>query len=318
MPKKKKNDSHTPKWVPFAAILAPIVLVGCLMANNYRVHAADLVQFEQKEAARVEKKIAADARREHEQKIGWVLPSPPERNVQFAGIKVDVPVLPPIEYVVVHGQRKMVSESLSRRLFAIVENHPVEEIRIDMLYLLESGVLLQSWQAKPGLSARFLIVPPDQISWSSKTDGTLAEQPVLMINPEWLSALDTRAEILAALLVVYHEFQHYKQWVSGTQRDRDIMLSGIVPGLADSLGLTQEDACEHMWRSERAAYELECELANSWNETPVFGRLCEYAGTHEWDHALFMALVRSGGSIYRNECGKTMGKLAGHPYYDLL
>ena len=319
MPVAKKRTKRSPWWIPAGSIFAPIAILACLMFYNYNANEVMRAEVAEEQTKRQAHEVEAAREAERMRKIAWVLPAPPAREISYNGQMPEPPTLPPIRYVTAQGQRKMTGESLSERLFVLVDGHPVEEIRTDMNALINTGQIMLSWQAEKGLSARFLTITPQNVAWMQRKQKIASEQPVLMINPDWLASLSTEKDVFSALLVVYHEFQHYKQWLTAPPKDRLIMLSGTTGGIADKYGLTQEDACNHMWRAEREAYALECELALSWNhkDAVVFGEFCDYVGTSEWDHALFMVLYGSG-PLYREQCGRTIGKLAGHPYPELL
>lgn len=246
--------------------------------------------------------------------VVWQLPAMPAQEVTFE--KITVPKLPPNALIAFGEDTRLDGKVLSFRLRDLIKGHPEVEIRKDFFELIESGEIALSWQTDQAFSAEFRVVPKESIARASNITPK-GEQPVLSVNPGWLANLSTDEEITEALLVVYHEYQHYKIWQGDTGRNQMLMFcANEVENTAecDSYHFTLEDECKSMWFSELEAYRRECVLANRWGVTAL-GGLCVYAETEFWPQAMYKLQTISSVGPY---CKQTFARLAGHPDPDSL
>lgn len=214
----------------------------------------------------------------------WPLPSPPG-GTKPKGIRPPMPsTLPPADpsdWV-----------ALSQRVEVLVKQHPHPDIRNDLNRLIENGTILLNWQTKSFMDGMFQVVPARvaKIVTNEYEKAGKDEYLALTFGPEWLAGLHTPDDIVLAMLIVYHEYQHYLQWVSGDEAIRASLRSQHDPTLAARY--TPRQACTMMWQIENGAYQAECRLALQ-IDYPLFGEFCEYVDTTEWPHALFTALGKN-------------------------
>jgi len=244
----------------------------------------------------------------------WQLPLLPAQEATFK--KITLPRLTPTLVLDFGEGTRLGGETLSFRLRDLIKGHPEPEIREDFFKLIESGEIALSWETDQAFSAEFRVIPQESIAWSQNTI-TRGEQPVLGVNPRWLASLATDEEITTALLVIYHEFQHYKIWLGDTYRNQMLMYcanEAEKTAECDSYHFTLEDECTSMWFSELEAYRRECVLANQWGVTAL-GGLCAYAETEFWPQAMYKLQTISSTGPY---CKQIFARLAGHPDPDSL
>ena len=240
----------------------------------------------------------------------WPMPQPPS-HAPHPGSLPSVQVLPEVvrdnRYPEFRGWEP---SSLQLCLKALVQQHPRADIRVELDRLIRTGVITLNFQTQDGISALFQVVQKKYVSEHSPGTPDKPEYLVLSVSPDWLASLKTTDEVLEGFLVIYHEYQHYKQWTHGDAMMQMIAKAQEDPELRAKIGLTQEMACKDMWDKETAAYAAECRLANSWNFSHM-SLLCESVDTPVWTHAVFTGLAsREPYSLY---CQRTFAELAGHP-----
>ncbi len=238
----------------------------------------------------------------------WPLPPPPSR-VAIATNRPEVQKLPPV----IHDGHNSIFKgwdpiSLSLRVEALILQHPHPDIRVDLLRVLEKREIILNYQTRPEIAAIFQIIRGDELVGDSVEFPTKNENLVLSLNPTWLAGLQTNDQIIDAMLLMYHEFQHYKQWIHGDADYRKLarMRRDFERGLTT---VTQAFACTHMWHDESPAYAAQCRLANAWGVS-FAGMLCQYVDSPLWLHALFTTF---GSTNIFQPCLRTFAELAGHP-----
>jgi len=285
-----------------------MLLLAIPMAYNYHNHSIA-------EAARVEqaaKQRAADDAHKLEQekaeRMAWPMAVAP-RRIENANPPT-VPVLPAVKYVRgPDGKMHMEGNSLSERLRVMVQQHSVEEIRADLNRLVEAGEITINFQVEDHLSARMDFLPRDMIEWSEQKIEGSGLVPTLRINPNWLAGLDTPEEVVEGQLVIYHEFQHYKDYTNSTGEERRVLEAYF----ARDSSMPQAEVCRTMWHRESSAYAAECRIANAWGAT-MFGEFCLHVDAPTWNQAMFHALYRGHDQAMIDMCAHTWAVEAGHPY----
>ncbi len=281
------------------ALLGPTLLLFIPIAYKYK-------SFQEKEVQRA-KEVTAQKERSAKQAIEakrhWPLPPLPRISVHK-----EPPTAPRLPYVIQRQDKFM--WSVSERLRLLVQQHPVLEIREDFDRLIADGsIALEFIHNRNGANAEFSVVPIDNIvSYSDiEIPADRKVQPVLSLDITWISTIK-QEDALFAQLVVYHEYQHYKQWSASVDLDRKHWEKTEVPER------TQESACAHMWQAESDAYAAECRIAWDWGMPFMLGNLCAYVDTQAWDQALFHDLYNGSSSRAKTSCGKVWATLARHPY----
>ncbi len=220
-----------------------------------------------------------------------IQPLPPTPKLGVA------PVLPPLP-----------AEQHDRMRY-LVQQNPIAEIHDEMNALVEQGDLLVNMQTQAGLSGAFVYEPVQFIAYTSKPlpPGTTA-WPVYSMNPSELSSM-TQADVLREMVIVYHEFQHFKQWRAADLAKRNYWLPKLV-GSAIS-----QDQCSNVWQGELEAYSRECVVALSWGVTDSTGDLC-LRSEDEVDFKRTLFIMLGSGTSGQNmpECLATWAQLAGHPH----
>lgn len=241
---------------------------------------------------------------------GWPLPEAPVRP-KTAVNRPSAPMLPPaIRDGRIPAFKGWEPNSLSLRIKALSESHPHPEINKEFNDLVVAGVISLNFQTTSEMAAMFQVIPEHMVNRSVSTAKPKPEHLLLSIDPDWLGTLQGEDEILTAMLLLYHEFQHYKQWRDGDERTRLMFRLRNDEGAQDKLGVTQADACADMWRQETPAYAAQCRLANAWG-FPYGGDLCKHVDSPTWSHAIFSAM--GSEEPYRTYCLRVFAELAGHP-----
>ena len=217
------------------------------------------------------------------------------------------PTLPPIPPVNVRPDGK---RDIKERIRYLVQQNPIDEIRGEMNELIDDGALLLNLEVDNGLIAAFTYVPIGMIRVQSGSipQGTMA-LPAFSMSPAALEKIESPTDALRAMIVVYHEFQHYRQWESSTEEVRLYFL----PKRVGSTNTASQ--CAHVWESELDAYAKECSQALAWGITDSASDLClRSEDPVDFRRTLFVMLGRGPQGQHAPECLAPWAKLAGHPH----
>jgi hypothetical protein len=147
------------------------------------------------------------------------------------------------------AEQRSDADQFGSALRNLIESHPSVEVSHDLDSLIINKVIWLAFQPLAEINAygqnaiaSFALVRVDEKKIV----------PVLMIDPETL--MDPYAPVEYQQLVIFHEYQHYKQWQTKKYPERLFMAWGPTEVLtrAEAIGFYQ---------SEVEAYEAECELA---------------------------------------------------------
>ncbi len=135
-------------------------------------------------------------------------------------------------------------------------------------------------------------------------------RPLLVLNANVLA--DTKPYALVNVwTTLTHESEHLRQLRVATGPALEAFQYGeLYPGERFT-----EEVCAALWRDERAAYRVECELSNTWsNSNQGFDQICRKLNDDPaYDQALLRLMVFARED--RNpECLSTWARLAGHPH----
>ena len=155
-------------------------------------------------------------------------------------------------------------EEMSRAqeaLRVLVQTHPHPDIRGDLNTLIESGQVYLNFQEHATgensiASARFIRTPEGLIL-------------ALVVSPRLL--LDESRSLALKQLIVYHEYIHIRQQLSGSQ-PAWLATGFLIENISDEQIRTYIDA-------EMEAYEAECRFAEQIEATDAFA-LCQVYSTH--------------------------------------
>jgi|GEM_PF-6726557 len=153
------------------------------------------------------------------------------------------------------------------------------------------------------LYASFGIVPASMIQ-----PGRAGELPVITINGNKLAELRKNPEEIYNLwLVLGHEYLHWVQWENAKdQEEKDI----ARPKSPDKKDTPRQ--CRIQWQNELAAYEHECQIANSWGIKVLDDDLCpRVTSTQAFKQKLFL-LSAAQWEEAMPECLSIWAKEAGY------
>ena len=221
--------------------------------------------------------------------------------------------MPPVQFVLMQdGMLAKDSFSLRERIRLLIQEHPIDEIRNDLNRMIENGEILLNFQVEENSSAQYKVVTKNQITWSSHTIDSEDEYFLtLTVNPDWLAMLGSSRTVVEGLLVIYHEYQHHKQYIASNPEDRKVWEESHRPNTE----ITQERACDLMWRAEKEAYAAECRIANAWG-VKMSSDLCMYVDTGLWKQAMFN-LMQKEITMFPI-CDRVFATNAGHPHPKLF
>lgn len=163
-------------------------------------------------------------------------------QVPQAPQRVMIGPVPPIT-VLPDGTR-----DVSSRLRWLIEAHPSPQIRIDMVREAEAGRLqVMMGDPVPGFIAEFR---PATRQTTGEDIGTM------LFNPQAIDEMGSEDDAFYAMVIIYHEFQHYRQFMRATLSEKelwrfDVQTSDQIP----------TEWCVQQWRNEYEAYLVEVEFA---------------------------------------------------------
>ncbi len=193
-------------------------------------------------------------------------------------------------------------DPLMARLKILIVNHPESKINRDMFNeIYVSKRLVYAYGRQKGLIAGF-----EQAKYFSKEKPSeMITAPVLIIDPEILSELKTYESIYEALLILYHEYLHFEQWLTSTETERQFFAA-----VHEDTKLSQEE-CKSLWVRERQSYFEECKLAISWGlPNVVIPGLCPRVDAAKaFDQQLYR-LMKANRPSLANSCEMTWLQLA--------
>jgi hypothetical protein len=140
----------------------------------------------------------------------------------------------------------------------LIQTHPVEEIRTDMFRTIDSGQMAISFQED-------LFEHTSAMASMGIVQMSRGLVPVLTVGYKQL--MDPHLSKVFKQLVIYHEYQHFKQYKRGSVKATDLMPMSIDTKLSP-------DDVRRWFASENEAYGLECQLAISLRATNEF-ELCK-------------------------------------------
>ncbi len=264
------------------AILACAIVSSFGTYQVYQKYQRGVVQA----AADVEHaNIQAKLAQRQQLQADWpLLPMPPLASPGVA------PVLPPLPAVIMTGPN---SVDVSPRLTYLIANNPDHEVAVAMQQAGASGAIMFQFADLQGTPAEL--------------DG--GSPPVMRLDPSQLAGISTTHDVLLFMLVVNHEWVHFKQ--HEVAKDPDYLATFDQGNHA----LTPRQ-CEFLYHDELEAYTKECTLALSWGISDYLDNFCRY----EPDPAalaqqFFLHSLHDAGTQSRvSECIPTWARLAGHPH----
>lgn len=189
------------------------------------------------------------------------------------------------------------------RLRVLVEQHPHPDVSQGLNgVIVNKNIVYQIYAHLDAPLTQFGLYPTTVIA---QLDGPLTGLdwiPVLTINPDMLEQLATPEQVLQAMLVLYHEYKHYKQWLK--QPTDSTFRATQQP---DQLTAAE---CRTFWQNEVQAYAAECYLALSWGFPRAFDDLCP----RSVDPAAFRQYMFFSLSELVPACAAVFAELAGHPH----
>ncbi|MDP2933956.1 MAG: hypothetical protein Q8N81_07585, partial [bacterium] len=195
---QKKSATRFLRWcVVIILVLAAIVLAIVLRNDekNETVGSADTVDSGVTEEKSLRERL-----------LDWPLPPAPPSTVEVR--RPSVPTeLPPVR--IIGGQ--LSEDDLRKRLGVLLNQHPIQEIRSNLDNLLRTDAVGLIWSKKPPEGV-FLVLRPSALV--SIPQGFKGENsiPAFQIDANWLARLAGEEAILEAMLLLFHEYQHYKDW----------------------------------------------------------------------------------------------------------
>lgn len=291
-PNRSSSPSNTPKLIVIAFVTGCTVL---LLTTNYYRNTKAQIESNNHRSQTPQVEYRADPR-------AWPLtfkefPWPSNPNV-------DVPELPKAIPITYDGNNPIfASDVMMERLRILIQGHPAQEIREDLNRLIETNEIIFNFQIpSPKLLAAFRVFNPEDIAWSQTK--TKAQQPALIVRPTWLAGIDA-SSTPEAWLVIYHEFQHYKQWARGEWTD--ISSQRTTP-------FTPDECRQVYWEAEIEAYTAECKLAQDLG-IHFLPALCPFINEEaDFHHAFFLNMSNVLSNKQERSCLPFLAQEAGHPH----
>jgi len=142
--------------------------------------------------------------------------------------------------------------NLGPRIKWLIESHPAIAINTEMRKKLLTGdVILQVDQAVDG-SYSALFMP----GYRKSTNTYIG---IVALNPVNIDNIRTREDALYFMAVLYHEYQHYQQFMADANKAMWTLNEGDAPPAG---------WCEHHFQVEYDAYYAEAVLASGWGDIP--------------------------------------------------
>lgn len=182
---------------------------------------------------------------------------------------------------------------LLQRFQVLIQEHPEKMISQDLNQKILNHEITFSFQETSGGAA---FVEVDLTLVTSLPEGINKDEPVLALHfdPTSLAQLGSPESVVEAMLVIYHEYQHYLQYIDGPEEVRE-MFRGHDPD-----GLLGERRCEILWDLESKAHYETFMIAKKWGVSDLI-----YQGglTEEDFDKSFLASTGTGfKGVYPEEC----------------
>lgn len=193
--------------------------------------------------------------------------------------------------------------AFQERLRVLVEGHPHSDVSRVLNGVLASGELPFEVYAHPNILLKFGLYPKHFLAGYEGPMVVPGWVSVLTMHPEFLERLESPDQVLRAMLGLYHETNHYQQWL---RNPTEPSFRATPPG---EVVTTTE--CRSIWHNESEAYATECQLAISWGVPQlVLDELCQRSVQPEaFRQYLFYILVEQVPA-----CAEVFADLAGHPH----
>ncbi len=283
-------------------ILAVIVIICGITFNVWHKHTLDVEAAAEARALRLAaEETAAKQQLRAKQQGAWKIEPLPAKLPTLGSH----PILPPMPDVV---RDENGSVSVLPRIQYLIQNHPIEEIRVGLDEALQHHELILDLQIQEGLEAEFRYVPSGMMG---KVNMALIKPayPVLVLNPRTIEHATNPEQILFLMLVIYHEYQHYKDWLGSDQTVRNYYLPRNQQTRRPPV------LCADQWRGELNAYQKECQVALDWNVVTGIEEICLRSQDDvDFRRTLFVSIANGAQGRAAPECIPTWARLAGHPH----
>lgn len=155
------------------------------------------------------------------------------------------------------------------KVYKLLETHPAKEISHSLLRKIRSGEICLGKRNKGVDDARFQAFYQPNLG---------ADIPFIYLRNRLLvPEMEKYAQ-----LVIYHEYVHYQQWLSGKiDNGSDVSRDEFVKWDAP----TQADYCKKIWYAELEAYQKECEFARA-IDTSAEDDVCDDKSTTQTTHRI--------------------------------
>lgn len=216
------------------------------------------------------------------------------------------PVVPALAELVldpIHKDRPT-QASLRQRIQVLFEHHPDSEIRALVGLAKNKKIRIRLVESASRVNAVFTLERND----TSQPDSLDNLIPTFVFNSYWLAHFSTD-QTLEAMMVLSHEFVHYKQWKNSQDVDRWVFViedSQVAKDLVFQ-STTVSALCSEFWKLEDEAFSAQCHLAKKWRVIDEDQSLCRAFDSSEWNLALFAH--QEGPPA----CKRIFAELAGHP-----
>lgn len=241
-----------------------------------------------------------------ERLLSWPLPPAPPIKVRVKRPKVPSR-LPPVRFS--NGRYNWVD--VSERLRVLVQQHPVKEINTDLHRLIDGGTIGLNGDILDGspASASFAVVEPSDIVTMQDPSKLTELNPVLRLRSRWIAGLTGEQDILEGMLVIFHEYQHYKQWRDTPAAKQQFW---ALRSMQDELANPTPQYCIYTFRVEVEPYTKECRFSNAWGAR-VFASVCQWVDTPYFTQTIFLWLMNAWPPGLINDCGVHIARDVGHP-----
>ena len=155
--------------------------------------------------------------------------------------------------------RELLTEEQISKVHNLIDTHPSEEIRKMLLGKLKNGDVCLGRRIHGTDNALFKPILANSYI------------PFIFIRNKILKP----GKELYAQLIIYHEYIHYKQWLSGMIDNEEHDKSAV----ANMDPHDRMEVCKKIWHAENEAYQKECELAQEIGAAKLF-KFCSDGHNH--------------------------------------
>lgn len=220
------------------------------------------------------------------------MPEDVQKTYQELDLKIKIPQIPPL--LSDNPQDPAFFQSLRNRTVILIKNHPVKEVREELMNLALTGQVYFSFKQRETENGSFFLYERKEADYSPLKGAYI---PTINIAPKTLVNLDSEVEIYLAMFVIYHEKIHYNQ-------------RKVLPNQVNYYSL--KERCELHFRAEAEAYYKSCILNVQLGISDFFCDSVNYPPLF-WQN-LFYHLAQTENVYVLRICIPYWAKIAGHPH----